>query len=393
MTIATPLATSGRWIVDATGKRVKLAGVNWAGAHQDNMVPGGLDFLNRNVIAEQIATWGFNSVRFPFALSTLQATTAVADSQVAANPDLEGMTPWEVYLQCVDALVAAGLIVIPNCHLMYKGWCCSLSDTQGLWWNANWTYATFLSCWQQVATAFAGNPLVAGYDIKNEPRQATISGHVYNPSWGDGNQQTDFRWLYEQIGNAVLAIDPAKLIICEGLNSSGNLTGVAKYPVSLTTPNRVVYSVHDYPQGWPTNETQAAYLASQMTNAGYILSQGIAPLWIGEMGVANDTLDALRTPAQGAGDGLGAGPVSRAYGNWWANFLAWQASQDPDWCCWHLSGTHRQGTTPSTNQLQYVEGDRPWNGLYAQDWSGPASPAVIEALQAIMPAKLGPGVS
>jgi len=40
MTIATPLSVSGRWIVDADGHRVKLAGVNWAGAHQDAMTPG-----------------------------------------------------------------------------------------------------------------------------------------------------------------------------------------------------------------------------------------------------------------------------------------------------------------------------------------------------------------
>ncbi len=392
MTIATPLSTSGRWIMDANGRRVKLAGVNWAGAHQDNMVPGGLDFLDRNIIAEQIAAWGFNSVRFPFALSTVQALTSVAGSQVAANPDLEGMTPWEVYLQCVNALTSAGLMVIPNCHLMYRGWCCSLSDTQGLWWNANWTYATFLSCWQQVATAFTGQPLVIGYDIKNEPRQATISGRQYNPTWGDGNQQTDFRWLYTQIGNAVLAIDPSKLVLCEGLNSAGNLQGVSAHPVTLTVPDRVVYSIHDYPQGWPSGETQAAYLSSQATNATYILSQGIAPLWIGEFGVANDTLDALQSPAQGAGNGLGAGPVSRSYGNWWQNFLALMKQLDPDWCCWHLSGTHRLGTTPSTNQVQYLEGDRPWNGLYAQDWSGPASPAVIKALQSIMAPTMGPGV-
>jgi len=42
MAIATPLSVSGRWITDVNGNRVKLAGVNWAGAHQDAMTPGGL---------------------------------------------------------------------------------------------------------------------------------------------------------------------------------------------------------------------------------------------------------------------------------------------------------------------------------------------------------------
>ena len=51
MAIATPLSVSGRWIIDANGNRVKLAGVNWAGAHQDAMTPGGLDYRHRHDIA------------------------------------------------------------------------------------------------------------------------------------------------------------------------------------------------------------------------------------------------------------------------------------------------------------------------------------------------------
>jgi hypothetical protein len=47
MAIATPLSVSGRWITDANGNRVKLAGVNWAGARQDAMTPGGLDYRQR----------------------------------------------------------------------------------------------------------------------------------------------------------------------------------------------------------------------------------------------------------------------------------------------------------------------------------------------------------
>jgi hypothetical protein len=41
--IATPLSTSGRFIVDAHGRRVRLAGVNWYGFHEDLGVAPGLD--------------------------------------------------------------------------------------------------------------------------------------------------------------------------------------------------------------------------------------------------------------------------------------------------------------------------------------------------------------
>ena len=36
----------------------------------------------------------------------------------------------QVYDACVEALTDAGLIVIPNCHTLDAGWCCSESDEQ-----------------------------------------------------------------------------------------------------------------------------------------------------------------------------------------------------------------------------------------------------------------------
>ena len=37
-----PLSTSGMSIVDSTGRRVKLAGVNWSGGHAERHCVGGL---------------------------------------------------------------------------------------------------------------------------------------------------------------------------------------------------------------------------------------------------------------------------------------------------------------------------------------------------------------
>ena len=42
-----PLSASGRYIVDAHGRRVRLAGVNWYGAHEDDGVASGLDRTDR----------------------------------------------------------------------------------------------------------------------------------------------------------------------------------------------------------------------------------------------------------------------------------------------------------------------------------------------------------
>src|SRR5258705_12062460 len=78
MTIAAPLRTSGRFIVDAGGHRIRLAGVNWFGAHQDLGVPAGLDRVHRTALAQTIAGLGFNSVRFPFSGWMMDRTSAGA---------------------------------------------------------------------------------------------------------------------------------------------------------------------------------------------------------------------------------------------------------------------------------------------------------------------------
>ena len=111
-----PLSASGRYIVDAHGRRVRLAGVNWYGAHEDDGVVSGLERTGRVRLARAIARLGFNSVRLPFSLWMTEQPTPVPDEYLAANPDLSGATPMQVYDACVEALTGAGLVVIPNCH-------------------------------------------------------------------------------------------------------------------------------------------------------------------------------------------------------------------------------------------------------------------------------------
>jgi Cellulase (glycosyl hydrolase family 5) len=59
-----PLSSSGPAILDSGGGPVRPAGVNWGGAHQDNLVPSGLDKLPRAEIASRIVDMGLNHVRF-----------------------------------------------------------------------------------------------------------------------------------------------------------------------------------------------------------------------------------------------------------------------------------------------------------------------------------------
>jgi endoglucanase len=367
MPLSAPLSVNGAQILDAAGNPVRLAGVNWGGGHQDACVPAGLDKLHRSDIISRITSWGLNHVRLTFALGTIvndngTLRTGTADpARLAANPDLQGLAPWEVYQRVAADCTAAGLAVIPNCQLLDPGWCCSNADRNGFWYNDNWPTSTFLSTWDLIGHAFAGNPLVIGYDLLNEPRSAVIGGKKMAPTWGDNEGKTDFRRAYSSTAGRLRAIAPGKLFFCEGLGYAGDLTRAGAYPVD--GPG-VVYSLHDYSWYHLSGQSQPNYFQQMDANGGYLAAQGRAPLYIGEFGVDTGTRAAMTT-------------------GWMGNFLAWAKSRGVHWCWWQLSAQQVKGTEPSSNVVKAIDGTRETFGLMAgQDWAG-ASSEMIGYLQAI----------
>jgi endoglucanase len=376
--MVTPLTANGRFVVDANGNRVRLAGVNWYGAHEDLGVAPGLDRTHRSSLAKTLVWHGFNSVRLPFSLWMTEQTKPVPDQYLAANPDLSGATPMQVYDACVEALTSAGLIVIPNCHILDPGWCCSEDDGNGLWFNTRWPAARFFATWQDMAARYQPNPLVAAMDIMNEPRRTRVGWRVLTPTWGT-RPKTDIAAMYTTVGNLIHEINPHVLIICEGLHYAADLTGVAPHPVQLEHPGQVVYSMHDYPWFHPGGQSRAAYFDQMNRAGGFILGAAIAPLWIGEFG--NDTRSLANF-----GRGGQSGPAV-----WWNNFEAWLTEYDVDWCWWALNPTQPKGTIPVTNQHRSNWGDpEPW-GLLAPDWRSVANPRVLDILKLMIPPRTGPG--
>jgi aryl-phospho-beta-D-glucosidase BglC (GH1 family) len=691
MPLQMPMSASGRFIVDARGRRVRLAGVNWYGFHEDDGIAPGLDRADRRALAWQIALLGFNSVRLPFSLWMTEQATPIPGRYLTANPDLSGATPMQVYDACVEALTDAGLIVIPNCHTLDPGWplptstqiltrsgwkyhyeveegdetlgyevgelrwtpilatrlipdqpvvrfgqkngwstvttenhrwltqsrtrtgawrpeiramsakqawsgnnrlvltapaeggksectpdearilawilsdgnigiyagelqawifqsdakygtevrelilregagtgtgyatnsqygkckryrvrtsyirrlllktdinlldpipfilglsrkaraawletwvkaegdprgricqncgplldaiclavylegrrprisnngrtgnkkvtsrpptvtgfaavrhyetlpkpvnvwcpttgngswtardaednvfltgnCCSEDDAQGLWFNDRWPPGKFLAAWRDMAARYASNPLVAGMDIMNEPRRSRVGGRVLTPAWGTGSV-TDIAAVYTAAGNLIHKVSPEVLIICEGVGFAADLTGVARHPVRLEHPGKVVYSLHDYSWYHPTGQPRTTYFDQMHRAGGYILTEDIAPLWIGEFGNDTRSLDNF---------GRAASPAA----GWWNNVEAWLTEHDVDWCWWPLNPNQPRGTVPVTGQHRSRWGDpEPW-GLLAPDWRGVANPPVLDVLRALIPARTGPGV-
>lgn len=77
--MAMPLYTNSRWVVDEGGRRVKLACVNWS-SHLEVMAAEGLNKQPLDSISKRIGTMGFNCVRLTWPLfmvtnNTLGSTT------------------------------------------------------------------------------------------------------------------------------------------------------------------------------------------------------------------------------------------------------------------------------------------------------------------------------
>ena len=176
-------------------------------------------------------------MRLPFSLWMTEQTAPVPDEYLAANPDLSGATPLQVYDACVEALTDAGLIVIPNCHTLDAGWCCSEHRRERPVVQPALAGRAYLAAWRDMAVRYRSNPMVAGLGIMNEPRRARVGGRVLTPTWVSG-PKTDIAAMYTAAGNLIHEVSPDVLIICEGLGFAADLTGVARHPVRLRAPGQ-----------------------------------------------------------------------------------------------------------------------------------------------------------
>ena len=232
----------------------------------------------------------------------------------------------------------AGLRVIIDNHQNESPGCSGGQQKNGIWFDqgpgsdgtdgcglGTTSDTKFRRDWVKVAQQYTDNSTVIGFDLRNEPTRAV---------WG-GRGPTDIHAMYEHVGNAILALDSAKLIIAECVQNypsapEGDCRPVASNPVKLNVANRVVYSVHEYPKETAGIESCGLSFVQRMNAAwGYLVTQNIAPVWIGEMAtqfnqpmMADDKCwaDTLTSYLNGtAPGGLKIPPGGQGVGtDWWA---------------------------------------------------------------------------
>lgn len=359
-----PLSTSGRYVVDASGNRFKLKAGNWDGAQSHYLgsgsttdpaanhsgevsydVPLGLDRAPISQILADFHAVGLDAVRLPFANAMLHDTSTVPDVAVAANPQLRGDTPLQVYDAVVSALTNDGFAVILNNHTTSYRWCCGLDGNER--WNSGQTTQQWESDWLFMVNRYKDNKRVVGADLRNEVRRDTWD----DPNWGWYDDHDEYA-AFEEAGNQILAADPDMLVIMEGINWYGipaagfshgrpMLTPVANLSSTLIRSNKLVYSAHFYSYTGPNNSGAAAgsvgatsdpryedftpaQLASVVNQEALFVTQSgqhfTAPVWVSEFGAA------------------GRGSTDTKEQAWFDNFTDILAANDTDFAIWPLIG-------------------------------------------------------
>ena len=347
------LSTQGSQIVDANGTPVRIASVGWN---------QGFDNIPASVAAIKAA--GFNCVRVSWVDAVMGSDLARIDKIVAAAS-------------------AVGIKVILDHHTNEvgtpaDGW--GSQQSNGLPYDVGGasngtnnagvpgtvTLQQFQDHWVSIAQRYAGNPTVIGYDLTNEPL-----AYGGMSTWGSGNPDTDLQMIYSKVGSAIQAVDANPLIICEGPQNYGSnfagtapapwgdLSNAGKNPVKLTVGNKVVYSVHDYPAPIAGFKIDSGDQAVDYMNKswGYLQTQNIAPVWIGEMGGSLD----------GTADSAGSGLADEQA---WAKTLldymngkyaaqggpsvtGNQQGMSGDWWAWgNLAGQYPDGTQNADGSLK-----------------------------------------
>ena len=291
------LSTRGSSIVNDQGSPVRLACIQWHGLNEKNSQPDGWNKVSLETHLSNMIAAGFNCIRIAWTDAGISGSSMDSARQIitAARP---------MRLRVILAhFNNEGVSHDPT------GWACLAQQVNGLWFDkgpgtngtdgcndpGTVTVQDFQKNWVSLAKMFAGNPAVVAMDLHNEP---TSAGHI---SWGSGGP-TDIHAMCTNVGNAIQAINPDVLIGCPcpsnyqgsfagtGIAPEGDCTAVRTKPVTLGISNKLFYIVHEYPRvvsAIPV-DSGPAYL-NQMNRAwGYLITEDIAPVWMGEGGASLD---------------------------------------------------------------------------------------------------------
>jgi endoglucanase len=147
--------TQGSQILDANGKAVRIAGVNWYGFETPDEVAHGLYSQDYKAILTDIKNLGYNTVRLPFSNQMVETPAVPSNINFSngMNSGLEGLNALQIMDKIVQEGGVLGLKIILDNHRSEAG---SSAEASGLWYTSSYPETSWIADWKTVVTRYAG---------------------------------------------------------------------------------------------------------------------------------------------------------------------------------------------------------------------------------------------
>lgn len=219
---------------------------------------------------DAMASWGFNSVRLPMHYNLY--TLSVEKEPVKAK-----QTWLKEGFEMTDALLAwckaNNMYLILDLHATPggQGNDVAISDrdpSKPSLWESKANQEKVIALWRKLAERYANEPMVAAYDIINEPNWGFESADDKNGCKEKTNKP--LRELMVNITKAIREVDNKHIVIAEGNCWGNNYQGIMP-----AWDNNLVLSFHKY---W-NNNTEA-----ELDGILKLRNEHNIPVWLGESG-------------------------------------------------------------------------------------------------------------
>jgi endoglucanase len=305
------LQVRGNQIVDSQGLPVRLRGTCVGGwMNMENFIDGypGAEAGLRAAMAEELgpakarffferlldhffsaydiaylADCGVNCVRLPLNYRHFEDDAAPGEYLEAGFARLD---------QVLDWCGRHGVYAILDLHAVQGGqnpdWHCDNACGEALFWQYPHFQERFYGLWEEFARRYQGNPVVAGYNVMNEPVTGWPHGRTVAPYRSDWEL---LNHVYREVVRAIRIVDPQHILFLEGDFFSQRFAGLeAPYAENLA------YSSHHYtaagfgPGRYP-GKIQGQYWDPAYQRELFARQEGTiyarehnVPLWVGEFG-------------------------------------------------------------------------------------------------------------
>jgi hypothetical protein len=202
-------------------------------------------------------------------------------------------------------------------------------------WQSEANRQKTIALWQKIATRYANEPTVGGYDILNEPNWG-FEDTLHDRNGLKEEKNVQLKQLLVDITHAIREVDKNHIIIIEGNGWGNNYKGMLG-----PWDNNMVLSFHKY---WNLNDQQSI---QHILN---FRSQYNVPVWIGETGENSNT--------------------------WFTEAIRLFENNNMGWCWWPLK------KLGNNNPLQ-IKSNPTYDSL-VNYWNGKSSVAPAHVYDALM---------